>query len=579
MGPLTALVARGALAVLRRLPDRSLAALARVLFSRSWRAFEEACEDPARVQLDRLRLLCWRAKDTEFGRAHDFASIRSFEDYRARVPIRDYDGFEPWIQRMVAGEADVLIPGRPSFFARSSGTTGRPKYVPVTPVYLAEYRTPRRVWMRQVMQAFPGLLRGRILTVHSPKIEGRTADGVPYGSITVAMSGSPDAGEVPGDLLRVDPVPRRVFLVEDYDVKYYVVLRLAAQERITLAAAINPSTLVLLADKLDAFADRLAADLESGGCDVLDRLEPTTRAEVAARLRRDPEAAARLRAAKTAGRPRPTDLWPDIVGLLCWKGGSAPFYLARLEALFPGRRIMDYGYLATEGGFSIPTSPDGAKGVVSVGGHVLEFIPEAARARGESGPCLLAHELEPGQRYRVIVSGSHGLYRYDINDVVECVGRFRNTAEIAFVHKGGNMLSITGEKIAESHVVEAFRRAGEVCGVPLSGFSVSVELAAPPRYVFGLEAGPEVEDARLAQVAAEAERALCAVNIEYAAKRESQRLGPPSVLRLEPGAFERERRRRVAEGAPDSHVKPPHLMPELARLQALGVARALPEAT
>ena len=128
------------------------------------------------------------------------------------------------------------------------------------------------------------------------------------------------------------------------------------------------------------------------------------------------------------------------------------------------------------------------------------------------------------------------------------------------------MLSITGEKIGESHVVEAFARVAT--RFPVAGFCVSAELVQPPRYVFGVEPAAKIVDAELLDAC---EAALREVNIEYAAKRDSLRLGPPKLKLLEQGAFERFRRERVASGAPDSHVKPPHLVREIDKLDALGV--------
>lgn len=557
-----------------RLPDAALSAAARALFSRSWGQFQEAVERPREAQLLRLRVLAHRARDTVFGREHGFGELNDLASWQRRIPVRGWEDFDPYVARMLAGERGVLIPDDPFFYARSSGTTGTPKSVPVTPVYLAEYRTPRRVWARQVMQAFPGLVRGKILSVHSPRVDGRTALGVPYGSITVAMSGSPQLADHQPSKVSLEPAPRGLFLTEDFDAKYYFTLRLAAQADVRLAAAVNPSTLVLLARKLDEHADRIADDLERPRGVWLERLEPAVRAVVEPRLRASRRQAERIRAARRDhGVVRPLDLWPELTGLISWKGGSAPFYLAQLAELFPGKRVMDYGFLATEGGFSIPLSPDGAHGVAAVTGHLLEFLPEdeADRARGQAVPALLADELEPGRRYRAIISGSHGLYRYDINDVVECVGRYRNTAELAFVHKGGNMLSITGEKVGERHVVEAFAEAARTSGVPLAGFAVSVVLEDPPRYVFGVEPRAQLDAEQRARVRDAAEAGLRSSNLEYAAKRDSLRLGPPELVVLERGAFERYRAARVAAGAPEAHVKPPHVIRDPAQLRALGV--------
>jgi hypothetical protein len=556
--------------ILSLLSDRMLAGGARALFVRSWRQFSDAIDRPREIQVARLLALVSRARDTAFGRAHGFADIRTLEDYRRSVPIRGYEGFEPYIARMLQGEEQVLIPDRPYFFARTSGTTGTPKHIPVTEMYVAEYRRPRRVWARQVMQAFPGLVRGQILTIHSPRIEGTTPGGAPFGSVTIGLSGERKMAAFATGHPPMEPSPRSVFLLEDFDLKYYVILRLAAQADISLAAAVNPSTLVLLAKKLDEHADRLERDLRSGSLSEIDRLPPPTRREVERLLRTDARAADRIEGSRrTYGRALPTELWPKIAGLLSWKGGSAPFYRAQLEAAFPGRSIMDYGYIATEGGFSIPLSPEGAAGVTAVSGHVLEFIREDAFDPG--APALLADELEVGRRYRVVITGSHGLYRYDINDVVECVGHLGRTAEIQFVHKGGNMLSITGEKVGERHVAEASARAEAECGVVLVGLSVAIDPKDPPRYLFAAELDREREIGDLRRLLASLEAALRAANIEYEAKRASRRLGAPALILLEAGAFERFRRERVAAGAPDSHVKPPHVVKDERLFGRLGI--------
>lgn len=564
--------ARWALGALGWLPDAALRAGSRALFSGSWRRFEAAVADPRAAQQARLQTILARAKDTEFGRAHGFSKIDGFAAYRDAVPVRGYEGFEPYLSRMVEGERNLLIPDEPYFFGRSSGTTGTPKYIPVTEVYRAEYRLPRRVWARQVMQAFPGLVRGRILSVHSPEVEGETPAGTPYGSVSVGLStprGRPQLALRQGPL---DATPREVFLIDDFELKYYAILRLAAQETVSLAAAINPSTLVLLAAKLEQNAEQLAEDLEAGTLAGLDRMPEAARRGIEGVLRADRAAAGRIRRSRADhGYARARDLWPRLCGLCCWKGGSAPFYLSQLPRGYGDLPVMDYGFLATEGGFTIPLSPTGSAGVISVLGHVLEFVPEADMVDGYDGPTLLADELEPGGRYRVLVTGSHGLYRYDINDVVECTGHYRKTACVSFVHKGGNMISVTGEKVGERHVIDAVGEASAALEQDLVGFSVSCALETPPRYVLGVEVARPLDEGQGRALLEAFDRALGTVNIEYAAKRRSLRLGSPVLRTLPTGAFAEERARRVAAGAPDSHVKPPHLVRDLGRLDAMGL--------
>lgn len=563
--------------VIPRIPPDVIRMLARALFSKSWARFEKVTADPRLAQHGRLMEIVGRNRDTAFGREHGFGEIRSIEDFQRRVPILGYDELGLYIQRMMRGERDVLVSDPVKYFARTSGTTGAAKYIPVTERYLEEFRSGRRVWSRQVAQVFPGLVRGTLLTMHSPKIEGKTEAGIPYGSITVAM-GAIDQGTT-GSLPLLKPfqrIPMRIFFIEDFNTKYYVLLRTALVTNISMMAAINPSTLILMCRKLTEFAPSLIEDCERGGLRSDLEIEPELRAQLQGRLRPAPDAAARLRASLAAhGRVRPIDIWPNLCGLMSWKGGSAPFYLRQFPEWFGQLPVMDYGYAATEGSFSIVMSAEGSKGVAAVMGHFLEFIPED-QAEASDPDVLTIDQLEEGRRYFVLVTGSHGLYRYFINDVIEVVGFYKNTPEIVFCHKGGNMISYTGEKIGESHVVTAVSEAQEETGIHLDGFCVTVRLdSANPRYIFAVEPSQTQEEGSLIELLEACERGLRRANIEYAAKRESLRLDDPGLVVVSPGSFERLRQARLAAGAFDSHLKVPHLEPDPAVIEKLGVLRAV----
>ncbi|MBI5496421.1 MAG: GH3 auxin-responsive promoter family protein [Deltaproteobacteria bacterium] len=557
------LLARGALALVRLLPPPAIAGGARLLFSKSWRQFEAACADPRAAQEARLAAILARNAGTAFGKEHGFDGIRGYDGYR-KVPVRGWTEFAPWVRRMLGGERDVLCAEDVFFYARSSGTTGEPKSIPVTAGYLEEFRHPRRVWMRQVAQAMPGLMRGHVLTVHSPSIEGRSQGGVPYGSITVAMGGARE------DPTGFDPVPRRVFKLPDFQARYYTALRFALQVPVSIMAAINPSTLVLLCQVLRDRAEELARDLEAGTLWDGARVSDEERALLRPRLRRSPRTARALREAmQQRGLVRPVDVWPMLAGALCWKGGSAPFYLEQLAPLLPGLPVMDYGYAASEGCFTVPMDAGAGQGVAAAAGHVMELIPWQPYEAG-SREAVPLWEARQGERYVVVITGSHGLYRYDMQDVVEVTG-FRGKAPVlAFHHKTGNMVSVTGEKVAESHVVEAVTRACGQVGVRTRGFAVAPELVNPPRFVLAVEPEAALDPAAAERLVTAADGALQDANLEYRAKRESLRLGPMVLRQLPAGAFERHRARRVAAGAPDAHVKPPHLSRQLSVLDELG---------
>ncbi|MCB0431864.1 MAG: GH3 auxin-responsive promoter family protein, partial [Mangrovimonas sp.] len=72
------------------------------------------------------------AVSTQFGRDHDFISINTHEDFVKRVPIRDYEALKPYVEKVVAGKENILWPGKPIYFAKTSGTTSGAKYIPIT---------------------------------------------------------------------------------------------------------------------------------------------------------------------------------------------------------------------------------------------------------------------------------------------------------------------------------------------------------------------------------------------------------------------------------------------------------------
>jgi hypothetical protein len=568
---------------IRLIPARGIRALARLLFSKSWGRFRTATANPRQAQETNLLSIVQRNRYTAFGKEHNFSKIKSIEDFQKNVPISTYDDLEPYIRRMTAGEKNILVAGPVPYFARTSGTTGPAKYIPINERFLEEFRTGRRVWVRQVAQAYPKAIRGTILTMQSPRIEGTTEGGTPYGSITVSM-GVVDVGrrrrirrEGARDVMEsFQKIPVSIFYIEDFNTKYYVLLRFALVANISVMATINPSTLILICRKLTEFAPDLIRDLEQGTLKEDLKLEPELRKKLEKRLKKNRKVAARIRASlEQHGRVRPPDVWKRLGGLICWKGGAAPFYLKQFPEWFGDLPVMDYGFVATEGNFSVVLSTEGSQGVVAVAGHFFEFIPEEKKGE-ENPPVLTVDQLEVGKRYCILVTGSHGLYRYDMNDIVEVVGTYQKTPEIVFCHKGGNMVSFTGEKIAESQVVQAVSSAQESIGVTLNGFCVTVRLDQEhPRYVFAVEPSGQVTDEKLGELLQTCEKNLQEANIEYRAKRTSLRLGDPLLAVVKNGAFERWRQDKINAGAFDSHVKTPHLSRDPSVLETLGVEREL----
>ena len=543
-------------------------------FSRTSRQLREACADPRAAQTARLRQILSQNADTAVGRQHGFAGVATLDDWR-RVPLCDWDDVAPVVDRMLSGEHGLLVAEDPIYYATTSGTTGRRKLIPVTSDFVAECRVANRVLYRSMLHAMPGLVRGKRLSMRSPKTE-RLSPRAECGSITVALGGGVDDDNL------LDAVPTAAFGISDFAVRYAVALRFALQEPITVASAINPSTLALFAETLALRADALAAaahDGSFGDDDALLRgsdgslvVDDGLRASLRARLKRAPEAAKRLVDSATAhGRARMRDVFPQLAGLVTWKGGTSSWWLQRLRDSYGDVPVLDYGYAASEGCFGAPLSTDGpgdgAASLLLPHGHVVELLPEGET---DGSRALSLEQAEPGQRYAVVVTTSSGLYRYRMHDVVEVVGRHDRAPLAVFRHKEGTMCSITGEKLGEAHVAHALSSIGWTgAGVCLAPRLRDGD--GPPAYICAVEEGLDGVGLDVRAFAARFDAALGAANEEYEAKRRSLRLGPVVVVVVARGAFVAARRARVEAGAPDAHVKLPLLSPDGSVLVALGV--------
>jgi hypothetical protein len=224
--------------------------------------------------------------------------------------------------------------------------------------------------------------------------------------------------------------------------------------------------------------------------------------------------------------------------------------------------VRDLGYMASEGRGATPLVNSGAGGVLNVTSHFFEFLPEGER--DDPNPTFLtADELESNREYFIYFTTSAGLYRYDINDVVRVVDYYRQTPVIQFVRKGQGMTNITGEKLTESQVTGALVDTVDSGGFDVQHFTAAVEWGEPPRYAFYAELGDSMVGERIAELVGAIDRALSARNIEYEAKRESQRLGAPVLKRVAPGTYQALRQKRVAEGAPEAQVKIPQLSTDM----------------
>lgn len=235
------------------------------------------------------------------------------------------------------------------------------------------------------------------------------------------------------------------------------------------------------------------------------------------------------------------------------------FYLERLPESYGQREVRDFGYMASEGRGSIPISNAGAGGVLALTSHFFEFMDEVDAEKGLAR-YLTADQLQLGHRYYIYFTTMAGLYRYDINDLIEVVGFHHATPIISFVRKGLGVSSITGEKLTEEQVLVALTQAVRQMNVAeISHFTAEVELGYPPYYVCYAELNSVMPDSVRNEFIRLFDHSLKMQNPEYADKRATKRLGMPVLKTLPSGTYTRLRQQRVTEGAPEAQVKIPLL--------------------
>ena len=519
------------------------------------RKFELQTRDPMRAQKKVLFEYLIRNKNTEFGRKHGFSSIRSIEDFRSRVPIAGYESLRQLVDRMARGEKNVLTSDRPVFFGRTSGTTGKPKLIPVTRYSRDKKARLMALWAYYISRDHPETTNGKIFAIIDPEVKTFTESGLPCG---------PENGHayvnLPYIIKRNCVIPYEIFEIESYNARYYTILRMAIEHDITTLATLNPSAIIILCQKIRRWKYRIIEDIEKVTLDRGFDMPGRIRAAAEKRLKPNPSRALGLRRIlDEKGELMPKDIWPNLKLIECWKGGTVKLYLEGLRKYFGDMPIRDFGCLSTETRSSIPITDEGAGGILAIDTNFYEFIPKEDIYNADRR-ALLCDQLEEGKEYLLVVTTPGGLYRYDTDDVIKVDGFFNKTPVIEFMQKGLNAVSLSGEKLYESHVNEAINAANSELKLAIRFLSASVQMDRPPRYIFLAEFTDDPPPEKKKTLLKSVEDQLCRRNLEYEDTRQRQELGSPILKVVKKGEFERYRSIRVAEGAHETQFKIPELI-------------------
>jgi GH3 auxin-responsive promoter len=530
---------------------RLLVKAAMFVTRRQWTRWHKLTFKPQETQ-DRLLLeIIERNRSTRFGREHRFKSIGSLSDYHNQVAIADYERLRPYVELVNKGERHALTAEPIDMFMMTSGSTGEPKLIPVTAKTRENHRQLTRLWYYRALADHRDLFNGKLLGVVSPAVEGETAGGIPFGAASGLIYRSS-----PRWIQNAYAAPYLISEIKDFEAKYYLIMRLALEQDISFFGTPNPSTILKLVQSASQNKYDIIKDIHDGTITSRFDLSAQVRASLASRLGKNLPRARRLESLiKHDGALRPKEYWPRLQLIGCWKGGSAGVRLKEFAGWFAKTTpVRDLGYMASEAQMTLPVFDSGSAGILAIDKNFYEFIPES-EINSSAPTTLTCSELEEGHLYYVILTTPGGLYRYDINDVVRVAGFYNQTPLIEFVRKGRDVTSITGEKLHVNQLIGAMDRAQRASAVAVQHFRACADVEKS-LYVLSVELdGVMPSRESLLQLLQEIDVGLRELNIEYAQKRDSRRLGAPALCVMKPGWFERKAQIILQRGDRDTQFK------------------------
>lgn len=512
----------------------------------NWR-FERSTRHAAPLNEAVLRDVLLRNRETAFGRTHGFAEILGSQDlmaeYRKRVPLSVYADYEPYLERMAAGEDLQLTADRVVFFAPSSGTTGKAKMIPITKrsaqVTLRALLLSRAVLNRFLPRGGVGRGISLIRMSHDPE---RTIGGIPTGDAS-AYGMRQAVWLLP--LMYTTPVP--AMGIADKPTASFIHALFALRERdLDHVSATFAHYVVQFFRVMEERWPELLESLAAGRLPPQLSLPLHLRVELESQLRPDPSLAAQLRIEFEKGmRGIAQRLWPRFSCIAAVTTGAFELYVPELRKYIGDARLCNLLYGATEAPIGINLDPGRPADYVFIPGLcAVEFIP-SDDIDNPSPATVGLTGLQRGECYELVITSHAGFYRYRMDDVVRVTDFYAGSPVLEFAYRRRTILNLAAEKTTEEQVagvVQQLREGWARAGLTLVDYSAAADVeSAPPRYRFFFELGGPSEALTqefVREAAQTVDTGLVAANVDYAILRRNQGLGTPQIHFLRAGSFQ-----------------------------------------
>ena len=376
--------------------------------------------NPIETQAKTFNKLLLKGTNTEFGRDHNFSTIKNYEDFKNQVPIRDYEGLKPYVDKVVKGEKNILWPGQPLYFAKTSGTTSGAKYIPITKESIKTHvNSARDALLNYFLKTknYKPINGKHMFLQGSPKLEKK--NGIYIGRLSGIS-----AHYIPKLFLNNRKPSWNTNCIEDWEEKVETIIKETVGEKMTIIAGI-PSWVQMYFEKIVSNENKSIKEV-----------------------------------------------FPEL-SLYVYGGVSYDPYKSTFDKLF-GKKVDTLAtFPASEGffGYQDTFTDENTDLLLLLNNDIFyEFIKAEDFLKGKYERITLK-DVQVNVNYLLIISTSAGLWGYNIGDTV----KFTSTRPYRIIVSGRikHFLSAFGEHVIAEEVENSMKIATKDHGVTIREFTVA----------------------------------------------------------------------------------------------------------
>lgn len=473
-----------------------------ILARRKAKEIEDILNNPIRLTEAKLKSIIEAHKSTTFGKDHGYESIRTPEQFSEQVPLYDYSSMQPYFQRIHETPNRPIVTADPViWYVQSSGTSGKPKALPISKSGLADYSSASMLFMMSFINAgseHKRVFDGTMLTFAAPARLG-DINGVPLGYMT-GISREMIANALLRKLVKPG---EEVFNMTDITQKLWAYAKYAVRENVTGLAGITTLAISFIRKMQNEYGPAL-----------LDHFRGTSHER---RIRES---------LKDNGTLDLVTLWPNLI-MIGATGIDADPYKSWLSKTLP-RAVLWDNYAGSEGIYGTTLLPHTDNGIQLLP-HInyFEFIPESQIEKVEPEVIPLS-EVKKGQRYEIVLTNLMGYTRYRIGDMLTFIDT--EPFSVHRIGRKGRVVNLAGEKLTDAHVTQGITKACSKTGAELLDYTVMGTInGSRAHYTISTMFQNQVD---LADFAAAFDEAVMQNNGEFKHSLEFGALGPTIAVRM-----------------------------------------------